>query len=207
MKNLNSEIAAYLVDFVNKLKWIHKEILLKLTCGDDSKNWNRVLCSRILDFFLRHASMVRPLSETGKLKLAGEITQLEFSLSQWFNGLSLKLETDFEIQTSYRAFRSFKSFLFLDIGQLLEFHHNEHLPPMIVLHHLFVRSYPSISLPPWHFNMTELQYSDWLDAHPNEGINLLEKCLDIYAEEVKRKGEKEYCPEYPILRGFIKSLR
>ena len=62
----------------------------------------------ILEYFVRHASMVRPLSEQGKLKLAGEMTQLEFGLSQWFNGLGLKLETDLEIQKSYKLFRSFK---------------------------------------------------------------------------------------------------
>jgi hypothetical protein len=52
--------------------------------------------------------MTRPISEEGKLKLAGEMTQLEFALSQWCNGLGLKLETDPEIQHSYKVYKAFK---------------------------------------------------------------------------------------------------
>jgi hypothetical protein len=89
----------------------------------------------------------------------------------------------------------------------VDIQHNEFLPPIIVLHHLFVRAFPVISLPPWHFNWNESQYSDWLDANPNGAIQMMEKCLDIYAEEIKRRGEKEYCIEYPIIRNYLNSLK
>ena len=39
------------------------------------------LTERILCFFVRHAALLRPLSDHGKLKLAGDTAQLELSLA------------------------------------------------------------------------------------------------------------------------------
>ncbi|KAJ3050403.1 hypothetical protein HK102_012304, partial [Quaeritorhiza haematococci] len=65
----------------------------------------RTLGFRVLDFFLRHASLARPLSEAGKLKLASDMTQLEFALNTWFqNSSGMKL--DQEVPESYKALRA-----------------------------------------------------------------------------------------------------
>lgn len=165
---------------------------------------NEVLVKRIVTVFVRHASMVRPLSEDGKVKLAGEITQFEFALSQFCNGIGLKLETNQVLANDYKTLRSFKPLIFLETHQLVEKKQLESIPKLILLHHLFVRAFPNLSLPPWHFSWTESQYSDWLDKNEPESLALLSRCCEIYAEEVKRRGEKEYCAEYPLIMQVLK---
>ena len=63
---------------------------------------------RILSFWLLHASLVRPLSEAGKLKLIGDLSQLEYSLNQLLidNGLTLA-----DLDNEYKALKSFGSVL------------------------------------------------------------------------------------------------
>ena len=62
--------------------------------------------ARVADFFLRHASLVRPMTEPVKMRLAGDMTQLEFTLNQWFTAGHMRLEND--IRQSYRSLRAFK---------------------------------------------------------------------------------------------------
>ncbi|KAI8813141.1 Golgi transport complex subunit 5-domain-containing protein [Cladochytrium replicatum] len=194
----------YMIELSHRLRWMQRELLSRLHCGDDSKQWIRSIGQRVVTVFLRHASIVRPLSESGKLKLASDMTQLEFALSQWFSGTGMKLET--ALAESYKALRGFRPLLFLDLSQLASAHHTAALPPIVLAHHLFVRGYPTLQLPTSAFNWTELQYSEWLDIHTNlEGLALLERCLDAYVDEVKRKGEKEFVVEYPTLRATVKS--
>ncbi|MCD7466318.1 Conserved oligomeric Golgi complex subunit [Datura stramonium] len=42
----------------------------------------RSMASRVLIFFIRHASLVRPLSESGKLRLARDMAELELAVGQ-----------------------------------------------------------------------------------------------------------------------------
>jgi conserved oligomeric Golgi complex subunit 5 len=71
-------------------------------------------------------------------------------------------------------------------------------------HHVFVRSFPTLPLPFVAFNWSESQYSDWIDVHTDADVCLLlRRCLDAYAEDVKRKGEKEFCIEYPVVRSIL----
>lgn len=64
---------------------------------------------RILSFWLLHASFVRPLSETGKLKLISDMSQLEYSLNQLLidNGLTLA-----DLDEEYKALKSFRLVLY-----------------------------------------------------------------------------------------------
>jgi hypothetical protein len=64
------------------------------------------VASRTLEFFVRQASLVRPLNESGKLKLTSDMTQLEFALNQWMTGTGVKLEH--VTGESYKALRAFR---------------------------------------------------------------------------------------------------
>ncbi|KAI8849185.1 Golgi transport complex subunit 5-domain-containing protein [Chytridium lagenaria] len=187
----------FILEVGMKLRWISRELLSRLQCGDDLKTWVSLVAARILEFFLRHASLARPLSETGKLKLTSDMTQLEFALNQWVSVAGLSLEGV-----------SFRQLLFLDLTQVTAIHHTSSLPPLIISHHLIVRCHPSIPLPTSAFNWTEAQYSEWLDSRNDvEGAGLLSRCLDAYVEEVRRRGEKEFRVEYPVLRTVLGGVK
>ncbi|KAJ3326392.1 Conserved oligomeric Golgi complex subunit [Blyttiomyces sp. JEL0837] len=201
-----SNISSYVLEVGAKLRWVHREIISRLQCGDETKEWVRIVGVRVVDLFLRHASLVRPLfSELGKLKLTSDMTQLEFALNQWTTGSGLKLEVS--MGDSYKALRAFRPLLFLDLTQVTAAHHTASIPPIIVVHHLICRAYPVIPLPMTLYNWTEGQYSEWLDGHSDiEAATLLARCLDAYADEVRRRGEKEFRVEYPYIRSFLEGL-
>jgi conserved oligomeric Golgi complex subunit 5 len=101
-----------------------------------------------------------------------------------------------------------RQLLFLDLNQVQAAHHTAALPPIIVVHHLFSRAYPFIPFPMTVFNWTEEQYSDWLDTHTeSEAAPILNQCLESYVDDVRKRGEKEFRVEYPIIRTFISLMQ
>ena len=67
MEELHKTTIHYRVEFLSKL--------LPNSSKDDSISANlaRTMASRVLVFFVRHAALVRPLSESGKLKMTKDI--------------------------------------------------------------------------------------------------------------------------------------
>jgi len=68
------------------------------------------LASRILKYFILNASLVRPMSENGKLKLAADLAQFEFALAPIFSGTQLSISS---CGPPYEALKSFKFFYFI----------------------------------------------------------------------------------------------
>ncbi|KAI9193313.1 Golgi transport complex subunit 5-domain-containing protein [Polychytrium aggregatum] len=199
-----SSVGTYIIELSNKIRWIQRELFARYQCGEERQDWMRLVGKRTVEFFLRHASIVPIASEPGKLRLAGDLTQLEFALNQWFSGTGMRLETD--IGDCYRALKAFKPLLFLDLGQISTSKPISAIPPILLVHHLFTRAHPLIPLPTVFCHWSEQQYSEWLDAQePKQAILLLEKCLGQYVDEANRKGEKEYCVVYPAIRMVINS--
>ena len=61
---------------------------------------------RGLEYFIRHASLVRPLSEHGKLKLTKDMAQVELDLDQFLMRFGMRLESEGgDVYRSLRAFR------------------------------------------------------------------------------------------------------
>ncbi|KAF5947269.1 hypothetical protein HYC85_013226 [Camellia sinensis] len=56
------------------------------------------MASRVLIFFIRHASLVRPLSESGKLRMATDMADFELAVGQ--NLLPVE-----QLRAPYRALR------------------------------------------------------------------------------------------------------
>ncbi|GLC41103.1 hypothetical protein PLESTM_001156100 [Pleodorina starrii] len=120
----------------------------------------RMAC-RVLVFFVRHASLLRPLTQAGKLLVAKDLAELQAAVGQQLHPLE-------QLGAPYRAVKAFRSLLFTaapDIGSnpLLG-----ELPPDITLQHLFSRLPASIQAPQERSGLTPLQYSLWLDSHSAE---------------------------------------
>ncbi|RUS22634.1 hypothetical protein BC938DRAFT_475222 [Jimgerdemannia flammicorona] len=171
------------------------------------------IAQRLLFVFIFQASLVRPLSEAGKLKLTGDMTQLEFSLSQLVGEHGMKLQ---DLGEDYQAFRAFKSvaksikghppLLFLDVTQLAAAHHTSQLPTLVLLHHLIVRSTsPLTTLPLPHkvYSSTEADYMKWVDEHT--GVQAVEFILTAITKGSKVSEEdREKVPEYRLMKELVK---
>ncbi|CAG8707808.1 410_t:CDS:10, partial [Acaulospora colombiana] len=186
-----AQCSGYMIELSDRMNYIQKELMSKISCGLNGKEWTNALGKRILYFWMLHASLVRPLTENGKLKLTRDMGQLEFSLNQLLieNGSSIE-----ELTNEYNALRAFKQLLFLDNSQMAEEQHTQNLPLLILIHHIIVRSSTStfthnantidtLQLPHKIYGWTESDYSKWLDDHnESEGMDLVKGCLRTSAE-------------------------
>ncbi|CAI5475819.1 unnamed protein product [Closterium sp. Yama58-4] len=119
------------------------------------------LASRTLLFFVRHASLVRPLSEAGRLRLARDMGELEFAVGQ-------HLFPTHALGASYRALRAFRPLLFLDLDKIPTSSLLQDLPPSVVLHHLFSRAPPELLSPFTRIQQPPARYLLWLDQHSQQ---------------------------------------
>lgn len=82
----------------------------------------RVLPRRVIDIagtilnnFVLHASIVRPLGESGKLKLLTDMTNLEFVINQLLGDQKLGLPA---LGDKFKALRAFRSVIFFPVRRL-----------------------------------------------------------------------------------------
>lgn len=150
------------------------------------------LSRHLITVFLLHASIVRPLGESGKLKLTTDMTELEVSIQSLLatgqpigakssSSRSLKLA---QIGDEYLALRSLRTILFSDLKTLANPVETVHLPVAVVLHHIIVHG--PLRLPHEVHGWSEAEYVLWLQRHTRaEIIDLVEKAVDGQLGEVQ----------------------
>ncbi|XP_022722328.1 conserved oligomeric Golgi complex subunit 5 isoform X2 [Durio zibethinus] len=153
----------------------------------------RSMASRVLILFIRHASLVRPLSESGKLRMARDMAELELAVGQ-------NLFPVEQLGAPYRALRAFRPLIFLETSQLGASPLLQDLPPSVILHHLYSRGPEELQSPLQRNKLTHLQYSLWLDSQGEDQIwKGIKATLDDYAANVRARGDKEFSPVYPLM--------
>ncbi|KXZ51911.1 hypothetical protein GPECTOR_11g39 [Gonium pectorale] len=120
----------------------------------------RVAC-RLLVFFVRHAALLRPLSQEGKLQVAKDLAELQAAVGQALHPLE-------QLGAPYRAVKAFRALLFTPSAGIASNPLLAELPPTVTLHHLFSRLPVAIQAPHERSGLTPVQYSLWLDSHTPE---------------------------------------
>ncbi|RDX50077.1 hypothetical protein OH76DRAFT_1437882 [Lentinus brumalis] len=159
----------YMKDLVEKLTFVKTEILSQYAVPEVSRQWVLALVRFTIKTFVLHASIAKPLGESGKLQLTTDMTELEFALSAFMGDKTQqgKRGADWEsIGDDYRALRAMRQLLFLDNASLASPKHTAGLPPLIVLHHILVRS--PITLPHALHGWAEAEYVRWVEEHSEE---------------------------------------
>ena len=150
--------------------------------------------------YVLHASIVKPLSESGKLKLTSDTTSLEFAISQFLSSHTLSLSS---IGDQHKALRAFRPLLFLDTSELADVKKTADVPMLILLHHVLSRT--SLQLPHQAHGWTEGEYVRWLNEHgEDERIKMVEGVLKSYDATTKQEengGEDQSLVE--ILRTIL----
>ncbi|OWZ16665.1 Conserved oligomeric Golgi complex subunit [Phytophthora megakarya] len=111
---------------------------------------------RLISVFIRHASLLRPLTENGKLRLANDMAQLE-----------LRLEHIVPLQNVgviYEELRAFRHMIFLESSEILRDTKIDKVRPSNVWHHLTCRAPPELQLPHQMKHWTASKYVEWLDT-------------------------------------------
>ena len=160
----------------------------------------RSMTSRVLIFFIRHASLVRPLSESGKLRMARDMAELELAVGQ-------NLYPVEQLGAPYRALRAFRPLIFLETSQLEASPLLHDLPASVILHHLYSRGPEELQSPMQRNKLTPQQYSLWLDAQGEDQVwKGIKATLDDYAAKVRARGDKEFTAVYPLMLQVGSSL-
>ncbi|CAA2977994.1 conserved oligomeric Golgi complex subunit 5 [Olea europaea subsp. europaea] len=143
----------------------------------------RSMASRVLIFFIRHASLVRPLSESGKLRMARDMAELELVVGQHLFPVE-------QLGAPYRALRAFWPVIFLETSQMGESPLLQDLPPSVILHHLYSRGPKDLQSPLQRNKLTPVQYSLWMDSQGEDQIwKGIKSTLDDYAAKVRARGD------------------
>ncbi|KAI5889748.1 uncharacterized protein SCHCODRAFT_02601723 [Schizophyllum commune H4-8] len=187
----------YMKDLVEKLAFVKDEILSKFNV-EDKPLWMLALAKYAIKVFVLHISIVKPLGESGKLQLTSDMAELEFGLSAFMSdGTSSKRGVHLEnIGDEYRMLRAMRPLLFLENAQLASPMYTIGLPPLIVLHHILVRS--PVPLPHTLHGWQEAEYVRWVDEHTEEEAwTLVESGLSHWEQVSAAEGKdaaaaKEY---------------
>jgi hypothetical protein len=168
----------FLDDLTRLLVYFRTEFLSRFT-PPPSPNHNtfisalveRMAC-RVLVFFVRHASLMRGLSQAGKLRLTKDMAELEAAVSS-------NLFPVEHLGTPYRMLRAFRPLLFQETSALLSSPLLKELPAPVVLHHLYSRAPPQLQSPLEQGGLTPAQWSLWLDQHTGvEAVTRISSALN-----------------------------
>jgi hypothetical protein len=150
-----------------------------------------MLSKFLIRVFMLHASIARPMGESGRLKLTSNMTEFEMSLQNFLNtgrvqGSKTGIKVA-QIGEEYLALRGFRQLLFADRAGLIDPSETVHVPPLVVLHHIIVRS--PLRLPHEVHGWSEHEYVLWVDKHsPEEAWDLLDKAVKGQVDKARSPG-------------------
>ncbi|CAN6937734.1 unnamed protein product [Brassica oleracea] len=207
---LDNNTSPYMEELQRSILHFRREFLSRLLPSAASANTPgtesictrlaRQMASRVLIFYIRHASLVRPLSEWGKLRMARDMAELELAVGQ-------NLFPVEQLGAPYRALRAFRPFIFLETSEMGSSPLIQDLPPSIVLHHLYTRGPDELESPMQKNRLSAKQYSLWLDNQKEDQIGKgIKATLDDYAVKIRSRGDKEFSPVYPLMLQIGSSL-
>lgn len=172
--------SAYMTDLVTKLSFLRGEVLGRLALGGELRAWVLRLAAALAGQFLAHASLLKA-SESGRLRLTSNMTELEMALQNFVNvgrvpgqRASTRLEA---IGDAYAALRAFRQLLFADLDGLRDEHLTHALPADTLCACILARS--DLSLPHEVHGWSEGEYVLWLTRHSEpERRELIRKAVE-----------------------------
>ncbi|NXR97646.1 COG5 protein, partial [Oxylabes madagascariensis] len=184
MKELQGFIARVMSDYFRHFE-----------CFDFVFDNTEAMAQRAIELFIRNASLIRPLGEGGKMRLAADFAQMELAVAPLCRRVS-------DLGISYRQLRSFRPLLFQTSEHIASSPAlGEVIPFSIILQFLFTRAPPELKSPFQRAEWSIARYSQWLDDHPSEKdrLALIRGALEAYVQSVRTREGKEFAPVYPIM--------
>ncbi|XP_034945044.1 conserved oligomeric Golgi complex subunit 5 [Chelonus insularis] len=159
------------------------------------------VASRCIELFVRHACLIRPLSEFGRAKLIVDFNQMEIAVSPLCRGVQLGLVE----QQQYRTMRALKSLLALGpekmVEKVVEMKGEGSVPPSLVLLHLFSGAPPELQSPHQSAGWSINRLSQWMDNHPSEKdrLALSSGPLQRYESIIRQRNLPSFHPLFPLM--------
>ena len=190
----------YIMDIQDFITRVQTDYLSLYHCQDFLLQKLEVFALRLMELFVRHACLLRDLQEGGKLKLAADMAQLEFTITPLCKQFQ-------NLGPVYKLFRAFKPLLFQSTEDIPSNPNlGESLPYSTVLHFLFSTAPPHMFSPHTVAGWTVPQYSEWLDQHTDEQerMALVKGTVEAFTQKVKSQdGSVEFPPVYHVMCQLI----
>ncbi|XP_017779416.1 PREDICTED: conserved oligomeric Golgi complex subunit 5 [Nicrophorus vespilloides] len=185
-----------LIQFISRVfptylaRFDNKEIL-STKCSD--------IALRCIELLVRHASILRPISQGGRARLQSDFNHLEQSLK-----LLCPYLTD--LGRPYRLFKSMATLVALTPQEIVASQEDgSSVPHSTVLLLLF--SFASLDLASPHQNTgwSLPKLSAWLDEHTSEDerLDLIAGALQKYESTIRMKNLTNFDSVYPIMSEFL----
>ncbi|XP_060885394.1 conserved oligomeric Golgi complex subunit 5 isoform X2 [Labrus mixtus] len=188
MKELQGFISRVMADYFRHFQ-----------CLDFIYESTEAIAQRAIELFIRHTSLLRPLGEGGKMRLAADFAQMEMAVAPLCRRVS-------DLGKPYRMLRSFRPLLF-QTSELIASSPavGELIPYSTLLHFLLTRAPSELKSPHQRAEWSIARYSQWLDDHPSERdrLSLLRGALEAYVQSVRARQGKEFAPIYPIMLQLL----
>uniref|UniRef100_A0A9L0JEH5 Conserved oligomeric Golgi complex subunit 5 n=1 Tax=Equus asinus TaxID=9793 RepID=A0A9L0JEH5_EQUAS len=184
MKELQGFIARVMSDYFKHFE-----------CLDFVFDNTEAIAQRAIELFIRNASLIRPLGESGKMRLAADFAQMELAVGPFCRRVS-------DLGKSYRMLRSFRPLLFQTSEHVASSPAlGDVIPFSTVIQFLFTRAPAELKSPFQRAEWSHARFSQWLDDHPSEKDRLLliRGALEAYVQSVRSREGKEFAPVYPIM--------
>lgn len=159
----------------------------------------QTLAGRCLDLFVRHASLLRPIGDGGKLRLAADFAQMELAISPLCSRPS-------ELGRPYRIVRSFRPLLFQTVEHIIASPSiGDVIPYSSVLHFLFAKAPAELRSPHQTAGWSVSRYSNWLDEHQDERerLQLVRGALEAYVAIVRSRHLTQFASVYPVMLKLL----
>ncbi|KAJ0057669.1 hypothetical protein NL108_011593, partial [Boleophthalmus pectinirostris] len=152
----------YMKELQSFISRVMAEYFQNFQCVDFIFERTESIAQGAIQMFIRHASLLRPLGEGGKMRLAADFAQMELAVAPLCRRVS-------DLGKAYRMLRSFRPLLF-QASELVVSNPavGELIPYSTVLHFLFSRGPPELKGPHQRADWSIARYSQWLDDHPSE---------------------------------------
>jgi hypothetical protein len=205
----------YVKELQQVLQRICRDYLQLYSCKAILNPYLSQMASRTIDLFIRHASILRPMTDSTRARLINDSHQIEAVVQ---SALGCKLT---DLGLVYKQLKAFRHLL--QLGSPFEVRAasslgadvadetfyadvlNESLPHHSLLHYLFSYAPTDFKSPHQSLNWPINRYSEWLDKHQSEKERLMviKSCLEAYVSMIKQKKEKSFATIYPLMLRLL----
>lgn len=173
-----AEASSYIQELDSNLHSFRQEFLSKclLTLGSTgipsvTELMIHSLCGRLISCWIGQISLVRPITNPGRLQIAKDGAEFESALEQHL--ISASKTGKGVLSGPILSLKAFRRLLFVEDITTLESQQAsiiQALPKVAILHHLFSLCPPSIESPYAKNKLTPLQYSTWVEDHSQQEV-------------------------------------
>ncbi|XP_032895598.1 conserved oligomeric Golgi complex subunit 5 isoform X1 [Amblyraja radiata] len=189
----------YMKELQGFISRIMSDYFKNFECVDFIYDSTENIAQRAIQLFIRNASLLRPLGEGGKMRLAADFAQMELAVAPLCRRVS-------DLGKSYRLLRSFRPLLFQTSEHIANSPAaGDIIPYSTILHFLFTRAPTDLKSPHQRAEWSIARYSQWLDDHPSEKdrLILIRGSLEAYVQSVRAREGKEFASVYPVMLQLL----